>query len=74
MKKKGLLIVRVNPITYPADKQEELRKKIVKQLKDGVLMIDKSCTIECYDYNAKSVEIKVINKDDELIAEKKDNQ
>ena len=72
MKKKSLLIVRVNPITVPTDKQEELRKKIVKQLKDGVIMIDKSCAIECYDYDSKEVDIKVINQDDKLIAQKKD--
>ena len=70
MKKKSLLIVRVNPITFPADKQEEVRKKIVKQLKDGVIMIDKSCSVECYDYDSKEVEIKVINQDDKLIVQK----
>ena len=73
MKKKSLLIVRVNPITFPADKAEDVRKKIVKQLKSGVIMIDKSCTIECYDYDSKEVEIKVINQDDKLVAQNKDN-
>lgn len=71
MKKKRLLIVRVNPITFPSDKAEEVRKEIVKQLKSGVILIDKSCTIECYDYDAKSIELKVIpNSKAEL--EKKD--
>lgn len=64
MKKKRLLIVRVNPITFPADKAEAVRKQIIKQLKDGVITIDKSCTIECYDYDSKTVEVKVISKDD----------
>ena len=73
MKKKQLIIVKVNPIVVPPDKQEELRQKIIKELKDGVLMIDKSCTIDCYEYDTKQVEVKVINKDDELVIEKKDN-
>lgn len=64
MKKKRLLIVRVNPITFPVDKAEAVRKQIIKQLKDGVIMVDKSCTIECYDYDSKTIEVKVINKDD----------
>ena len=74
MKKKSLLIVRVNPITYPADKQEELRKKLVKQLKDGVLMIEKSCTVECYDYDSKQVELKIVYPNASVLVEKKDNQ
>lgn len=72
MKKKRLLIVRVNPITFPADKAEEVRKKIVKQLKSGVILIDKSCTIECYDYDAKSIELKVIDTNSKVEFEKKD--
>lgn len=71
MRRKRLVIVRVNPIVIPADKQEELRKRLVKEVKDGVLMVDKSCTVECYDYDSKSVEVKVISNDDELIAQKK---
>lgn len=73
MRKKSLLIVKVNPIVFPPEKQEEVRKQLVKQLKDGVIMIDKSCTIECYDYDSKQVELKIVNKDDNLIVETKDN-
>lgn len=71
MRKKRLVVVRVNAILYPADKREALRKRLIKEVKDGVLMIDKSCDVECYDYDSKSVEVKVISNDDELIAEKK---
>lgn len=71
MRKKRLVVVRVNSIVYPADKAEQLRKKLIKQIKEGVLMVDKSCLVECYDYDSKSVEVKVISKDDELIAQKK---
>lgn len=73
MKKKRLVIVRVNSIVIPADKQEQIRKQLVKQIKkDGVMMVDKSCTVECYDYDSKTIEVKVVNKDDELITQKKD--
>lgn len=71
MKKKSLLIVKVNPIIIPPDKQEQIRKKLIKQLKDGVLMVDKSCTIECYGYDTKSIELKVVDKDSQVVAEKK---
>ena len=72
MKKKRLLIVRYNPITFPADKAEGMRKQLIKQLKSGVLMIDKSCTIECYDYDSKQVEIKVIDENADLVVEPKE--
>ena len=60
MGKKSLLIVKVNPIVFPSDKQEKIRKQIIKQLKDGVILIDKSCTIECYEYDTKHIEVKVV--------------
>ena len=72
MKKKRLLIVRYNPITFPAGKAEAMRKQLIKQLKSGVLMIDKSCTIECYDYDSKQVEIKVIDENADLVVEPKE--
>lgn len=71
MRKKRLLIVRVNPITFPMDKAKQVRKEIIKQLRDGVVMIDKSCTIECYDYDSKTVEVKVISKEDKVEFENK---
>ena len=69
--KKGLIIVRVNPIVVPADKAEQLRKTIIKQLKYGVLMIDKSCTIECYNFDTKNIEIKVIDQDSQVVVDSK---
>lgn len=69
--KKGLVIVKVNSIVFPADKQEQVRKKLIKQIKSGVLMIDKSCTIECYNFDTKNIELKVVDKDSKVVAEKK---
>lgn len=71
MRKKRLLIVKVNPITFPMDKAEQVRKKIIKQLKKGVVMIDKSCTIECYDYDSKTLEVKFISNEDKVEFENK---
>lgn len=71
MRKKRLLIVKVNPITFPMDKAEQVRKKIIKQLKKGVIMIDKSCTIECYDYDSKTLEVKFISNEDKVEFENK---
>lgn len=67
MRKKRLLIVKVNPITFPMDKAEQVRKKIIKQLKKGVIMLDKACTIECYEYDTKQVEVKIIHNDDKVV-------
>lgn len=69
--KKGLVIIRVNPIVVPPDKAEQIRKQVRKQLKSGVLAIDKSCTIECYNFDTKNIEIKVVDKDSEVVVEKK---
>lgn len=71
MRKKRLLIVKVNPITFPMDKAEQVRKKIIKQLKKGVVVIDKSCTIECYDYDSKTLEVKFISNEDKVEFENK---
>lgn len=64
--KKSLVIVRVNPIVFPMDKAEQVRKQLIKQLKSGVLMIDKSCTIECYNLNTKNIELKIVDKDSQV--------
>ena len=71
MKNKRLLIVKVNPIVVPPDKQEELRKKLVKQLKDGLLMVDKANEVYCIDYDAKQFELRVISQGDKVVTEKK---
>lgn len=49
------------------DKAEQVRKKIIKQLKKGVIMLDKACTIECYEYDTKQIEVKIINNDDKVV-------
>lgn len=73
MRKKSLLIVRVNTI-LSQDKQgmiEEVRQQILKQLKDGVIVTDFKCEVNVVDYDSKKIEVKVIDRDSELIAENK---
>lgn len=73
MKKKRLIVIRVNTL-LAEDKQamvEAVRQRVIKQLKDGVIATDMSCEVKTLDYDCKNIEIKVIDKDDKLVAVKK---
>ena len=62
---KKLLIVKVNSL-MSNEQLEDIRKEILKQLKDGVLVIDHKLDIECIDY--KGIRLEVIRKEDNIIA------
>ena len=72
MKKKRLVILKVNTILFDGERVEAMRKQVKKQLKDNVIAIDKGVGVECIDYDGKELEVVVISKDDNLVIQNKE--
>ena len=67
MRKKRLVIVHV-PTQASDYFKEKLRQKLVKDVKEGVIVLDNTYAIECIDYDSKEIEVQVITKEDDVIA------
>ena len=71
MRDKRLVILKVNTILFNKKQINAMRKDIKKQLRDGVIAIDKGVEIKCVDYDGKEIEVMVIDKDERLVAKNK---
>ncbi len=67
MKKKELLIVKAHTLVNQ-DTLNDIHQQLLKQLKTGIIVIDNKCDIECIEYDCKRIELKVIRKDEDIIA------
>ncbi len=67
---KRLIIVRVNTNGVEDKEQllEQVRQRTLKQLKDGVIVVDHTSLVAYTDYDNKTVEVKVVSKEDKIVA------
>ena len=71
MRNKRLVILKVNTILFNKKQIKAMRKDIKKQLRDGIIAIDKGVDIKCIDYDGKQIEVMVVDKDEKVVAKNK---